>query len=112
MKKTTPTSKRRTQNAVGSDALVRLDLLRNGKPISPLEAVNQLLFRKNIQGVSACEIMEEVRAALALKINHEASAEDFRPFFAKIDNEAASEVLGMAPNGRDEPRGQNTNKLT
>ncbi|OQA30183.1 MAG: hypothetical protein BWY57_02982 [Betaproteobacteria bacterium ADurb.Bin341] len=98
MKKKTPTSKRRTQNAVGSDALVRLDLLRNGKPISPLEAVNQLLCRKNIRGVSACEIMEEVRAALALKINHEASSEDFRPFFAKIDNDAASEVLGMEPN--------------
>ena len=63
MKMKNPTSKRRTLNAVGSDALVRLDLLRNGKPISPLEAVNQLLCRKNIQGVSACEIMEGVRAA-------------------------------------------------
>ena len=38
MKKTNPTSKRRTQNAVGSDALVRLDLMRNGKYIRPVEA--------------------------------------------------------------------------
>ena len=104
MRKKTSTRKRPTQNAVGSDALVRRDLLRNGKPISPVEAVNQLLCRKNIRGVSAVEIMEEVRAALALKINHEASAEDFRPFFAKIDNEAASEVLGMEPNGADDGR--------
>ena len=98
MKKKTSTSKRRAPVAVGSDALVRLDLLRDGQPISPMEAVNQLLCRRNIQGVSAVEIMEEVRAALALKINHEASAECFRPYFTEIDNQAASEVLGLKPN--------------
>lgn len=62
MKKKNSMSKRRAHVAVGSDALVRLDLMRNGKYIRPVEAVNQLLCVRNIVGVSAVEIMEQIRA--------------------------------------------------